>query len=94
LEGNTHVWHLYVIRVPDRDRVLRHLHEAGVGAGVHYPIPMHLQGALSDLGYVPGDFPETESAAGEILSLPMFPGITDSQQEHVVHSIREAVGSP
>jgi len=93
LEGNTHIWHLYVIQVPDRDRVLRHLHEAGVGAGVHYPIPMHLQGALSDLGYGPGDFPETESAAGEILSLPMYPGISESQQEYVVDSLRRALRS-
>lgn len=92
LDGNTHVWHVYVIRVPDRDRVLRELHAAGVGAGIHYPVPMHLQGALADLGCGPGDFPVAEKAAAEILSLPIFPGITESQQEYVAHALGEALG--
>lgn len=91
LGGNTHVWHVYVIRVPERDNVLGELRESGVEAGVHYPVPMHLQGALSDLGHEPGDFPNTEAAAGEILSLPIFPGITASQQEHVVDALRGAL---
>jgi dTDP-4-amino-4,6-dideoxygalactose transaminase len=84
LEDNTHVWHLYVIRVPHRDRVLEDMRSNEVGAGIHYPVPMHLQGALSHLGYGPGDFPVTEKLATEILSLPMYPGITESQQERVV----------
>lgn len=92
LEGNHHIWHLYVVQVRERDRVLAALHEEGVGAGVHYPVPMHLQGALSDLGYSPGDFPVTESAAESMISLPIFPGITQSQQEHVAHCLRTAVG--
>lgn len=92
LEGNHHIWHLYVVRVRERDRVLAALHEEGVGAGVHYPVPMHLQGALSELGYGPGDFPITESAAKSMISLPIFPGITESQQEHVADCLREAVG--
>ena len=87
LEGNGHVWHLYVIRVANRDDVLAGLQAKGIGAGVHYPVPMHLQGALSGLGYGPGSFPVTESAATEILSLPMFPGITESQQEEVVAAL-------
>lgn len=90
-DGNTHIWHVYVTRVPDRDRVLAELHEAGVGAGIHYPVPMHLQGALAHLGYGPGSFPVTEKAAEEILSLPMFPGITESEQEYVVESLRQAI---
>lgn len=84
LAGNEHVWHLYVIRVAHRDRVLEALHAEGVGVGIHYPTPMHLQGALSDLGYQHGDFPVAEKVAGEILSLPLFPGITVSEQEFVV----------
>lgn len=90
-EGNEHIWHLFVIRVPNRDTVLARLQEHGVGAGIHYPVPMHLQGALSDLGYRRGDFPVTESVAGEILSLPMFPGITEAQQEYVVDSLEESL---
>jgi dTDP-4-amino-4,6-dideoxygalactose transaminase len=92
LEGNAHIWHLYVVRVADRDRVLGRLHDAGVGAGVHYPVPVHLQGAFSDLGHRAGAFPVTEKAAAEILSLPMFPEITEAQQEQVVEALRRAVG--
>jgi len=92
LEGNRHIWHVYVIRVPERDRVLDELHAAGVGAGVHYPVPMHLQGALADLGYGPGSFPVTEAAAKEILSLPIYPGITASEQEFVAEAMRKALG--
>jgi dTDP-4-amino-4,6-dideoxygalactose transaminase len=88
LVGNEHVFHLYVVRVPDRDDVLRRLNEAGVGAGIHYPVPVHLQGAFAHLGHGRGDFPVTEAAAGEILSLPLFPEITVEQQERVVDELR------
>jgi dTDP-4-amino-4,6-dideoxygalactose transaminase len=91
LPGNEHVWHLYVVRVRDRDRVLRRLHEEGVGAGVHYPYPVHLTPAMAHLGGVPGQFPVSERAAGEILSLPIFPGITAAQQERVVEALLAAV---
>ncbi|WP_270886150.1 DegT/DnrJ/EryC1/StrS family aminotransferase [Pedococcus sp. 5OH_020] len=84
LPGNEHVWHLYVVRVPRRDAVLQLLQSEGVGAGVHYPVPVHLTAAMADLGYGAGRFPVTEKAAGEILSLPIFPGITRPQQERVV----------
>ena len=90
-EGNEHVWHLYVIRVARRDEVLRSLNEAGVGAGIHYPVPIHLQGAFGDLGNGTGDFPIAEAAATEILSLPLFPQITASQQEYVVSRLRAAL---
>src|SRR5262249_55666415 len=76
LAGNAHVFHLYVVRVPERDRVLKELQTAGVGAGVHYPVPIHLQGAFAYLGHRAGDFPVAEKAAGEILSLPLYPEIT------------------
>ncbi|MCT9931975.1 DegT/DnrJ/EryC1/StrS family aminotransferase [Planotetraspora sp. A-T 1434] len=86
-----HVWHLYVVRVPDRDRVLAGLHELGVQAQIHYPVPVHLQPAFADLGYREGDFPVAERAAGEILSLPIFPHITPGQQEQVVEALRKAL---
>lgn len=91
LAGNEHVWHLYVIRVAERDRVLEELNAAGVGSGIHYPVPVHLQGAFAHLGHGPGSFPETEKAASEILSLPLFPGIEESQQEQVVAILRAAL---
>lgn len=84
LDGNEHVWHLYVIRVRERDRVLKELQAEGIGAGIHYPVPLHLTPALSDLGYTEGAFPVAEQAAGQILSLPIFPQITPAQQERVV----------
>ena len=88
--GNVHAWHLYVIRLPHRDRVLKHLLAAGIGAAVHYPRPLHLQGALDSLGYRRGDFPVAEQAAAEILSLPLFPGITPVQQQRVVDELKKA----
>jgi dTDP-4-amino-4,6-dideoxygalactose transaminase len=92
LAGNEHVWHLYVVRVPGRDRVLERLHAAGVGAGVHYPVPIHLQPAFAGLGHRRGEFPATEAAAAEVLSLPIFPGITRAQQEHVAGALVAALG--
>ncbi|MDR6862593.1 DegT/DnrJ/EryC1/StrS family aminotransferase [Phycicoccus sp. 3266] len=92
LAGNEHVWHLYVVRVDRRDDVLRHLQEEGVGAGVHYPTPVHLTPAMGHLGYGPGRFPVAERAAQQILSLPLFPGITHSQQERVADVLRQAMG--
>jgi dTDP-4-amino-4,6-dideoxygalactose transaminase len=89
--GNEHVWHLYVIRVPQRDRVRQRLTQAGVQAGIHYPLPIHLLAAFRSLGYARGDFPVAERAADEILSLPMFPGITVEQQERVAEALEEAM---
>jgi dTDP-4-amino-4,6-dideoxygalactose transaminase len=84
LDGNQHVWHLYVVRVPDRDRVLKELHAAGIGAGIHYPVPVHLTAAFAELRYASGAFPVAERTARELLSLPLFPEITAVQQEQVV----------
>jgi dTDP-4-amino-4,6-dideoxygalactose transaminase len=89
--GNEHVWHLYVVRVPDRDAVLAALDEAGIGAGIHYPVPVHLAGVMAHLGHRAGDFPVAERAAREILSLPLYPGITAAQQERVAEVLAEAV---
>ncbi|MPZ93378.1 MAG: aminotransferase class V-fold PLP-dependent enzyme [Propionibacteriales bacterium] len=91
LPGNTHVWHLYVVRVPRRDEVLRLLNAQGIGARVHYPVPVHLHAAFSYLGHRRGAFPVAERAAGEILSLPLYPHITVAQQERVVEGLAKAV---
>jgi dTDP-4-amino-4,6-dideoxygalactose transaminase len=92
LAGNDHVWHLYVVQVEQRDAVLHALHAAGVGAGIHYPVPIHLQPAFSHLGQGPGTFPVTEAASSRILSLPIYPGITAEQQESVVATLTAALG--
>lgn len=89
--GNQHVWHLYVVRVPGREQVVARLKELGVGCGIHYPVPVHLTRAFRSLGYARGDFPVAEAAADEILSLPMFPHITEAQQVRVVEALRKAL---
>jgi len=89
--GCEHTYHQYTIRVPNRDEVQRRLNEAGIGAMVHYPTPLHLCKALSHLGYAKGSFPEAERAAREVLSLPIFPGLTTGEQEQVASSLREAL---
>ena len=81
------VYHLYVIRTEYRDRMIAHLKEAGIGTGIHYPVPLHLQQAYRSFGYQPGDFPVTERAAAEIVSLPMFPQLTAEQQARVVAEV-------
>jgi dTDP-4-amino-4,6-dideoxygalactose transaminase len=91
LAGNEHVWHLYVVRVSERELVLKRLHEAGIGAGIHYPVPVHRTAAFSDLGYREGAFPVAERAAAEILSLPLFAEITPSQQEQVAEVLAGAL---
>jgi dTDP-4-amino-4,6-dideoxygalactose transaminase len=81
------VYHLYVIRTSDRDGMMNHLKSAGIGTGIHYPIPLHLQNAYTWLKYAPGDFPVAERVAAEIVSLPMFPQLTAEQQSRVVEAI-------
>jgi dTDP-4-amino-4,6-dideoxygalactose transaminase len=92
LEGNEHIFHLYVIRVPRRDTVLASLHRDGIGAGIHYPVPVHLQGAFAFLGHQGGDFPVAERSAQEMISLPLYPEITTEQQERVVGALARALG--
>jgi dTDP-4-amino-4,6-dideoxygalactose transaminase len=91
--GNEPVYHLFVIRVQKRDALLEYLKTKGVSCGIHYPIPIHLQKAYADLGYRAGSFPVAERVAPEILSLPMFPELTDAQIVHVCKSIREFLAS-
>jgi dTDP-4-amino-4,6-dideoxygalactose transaminase len=89
--GNVHVWHLYVIQVSRRDQVLDKLQKRGIRAGIHYPVPLHLQPAFRRYGYGPGDFPVAEAAAGRIISLPLYPHITAEQQRTVVDALRGAL---
>jgi len=87
-----HVYHMYVVRSPERDRIVAHLTEAGIASAAYYVVPTHLQPALSPLGWQPGSLPETERAAAENLALPMWGGITADVQERVVETVRAAAG--
>ncbi len=91
--GNEDVWHLYVVRVEGRDEVLRGLNDAGIGAGIHYPTPIHLTGAYGHLGHARGTFPVAEAAADRMISLPLFPHILPEQQEYVARQLRECLGA-
>jgi dTDP-4-amino-4,6-dideoxygalactose transaminase len=91
--ANDDVWHLFVVQVDERDRVLAEVKAAGIAAGIHYPTPIHLTGAYRPLGYRAGDCPVAEAAARRILSLPLYPHITPEQQHQVVASLLAAVKS-
>jgi len=83
------VYHLYVVRVQDREALQAALAQAGIGTGIHYPIPLHLQKAYQHLNYKQGDFPVTERVAAEIVSLPMFPQMTNEQVDEVTKRVKE-----
>jgi dTDP-4-amino-4,6-dideoxygalactose transaminase len=87
------VYHLYVVRTDDREGLMAFLKDAGIGTGIHYPIPLHLQKAYRSLGYKYGDFPVTEQVAASIVSLPMFPSLTAEQQARVVAGVRNFVAA-
>lgn len=84
----SHVYHQYVIRVQRRDELLHYLQGQRIGAGVYYPVPLHLQECFAYLGHKPGDFPHAEQAAAEVLALPIYPELTDAQQQSVVAAIK------
>jgi dTDP-4-amino-4,6-dideoxygalactose transaminase len=85
------VWHLYVIRVADREGLLQYLQENGIGCGYHYKHPIHLQPAFTFLGYQEGDFPVTEKVMKEIISLPMYAELKEDQIKRVVEVVKEAL---
>lgn len=88
-EGCSSVWHLFVVRSKERDELIKYLAEKDIQALIHYPIPPHLQEAYQDLGYRKGDFPIAEQFADEVLSLPMYYGMTDEEIDYVVEALNE-----
>ncbi|MDQ6700183.1 MAG: DegT/DnrJ/EryC1/StrS family aminotransferase, partial [Acidobacteriota bacterium] len=93
VEHGRHVFHIYAVRVQERDELLRALEAAGVSCGVHYPIPVHLQPAYQHLGYGPGSFPVSEQTSAEFLSLPMFPELTGEQLNYVTDAVKMSVAA-
>jgi dTDP-4-amino-4,6-dideoxygalactose transaminase len=89
--GSTHVYHQFTLRVPDRDAVQQRMTERGVQTAVYYPLPLHLQPMYRDLGYRPGDFPEAERAAREVLCLPIYPELADAQVDEVVDAVKRSL---
>jgi len=89
--GNRHVYHIYAIRVPQREKFQGAMMAQGVQTGIHYPIPVHLQPAYADLGHKAGDFPQAEAASNEVLSLPLFAELTAAQQERVSRAVSEVL---
>jgi len=87
--GARHVWHQYVIRTQRRDEMRAFLAERKIGSEIYYPVPLHQQDALKELGYGEGDFPEAERAAREVLALPIFPELREDEQQTVVSAIAE-----
>jgi dTDP-4-amino-4,6-dideoxygalactose transaminase len=86
------IYHIYCVRAKNRVGLQNHLKERGIETGIHYPIPLHLQPVYANLGYKVGDFPHTEQAAGEILSLPMYPELTEAQIHQIVDAVKEFEG--
>src|SRR5439155_22222988 len=87
------VYHLYVVRVADRERLQKDLTAAGIGTGIHYPIPLHLARPYEASGFRRGDFPVAEQAASHVLSLPMFPELSSEQQRRVVIEVVQSLAA-
>ncbi|MCZ6688384.1 MAG: DegT/DnrJ/EryC1/StrS family aminotransferase [Planctomycetota bacterium] len=88
MEKAPSVYHQYTIRFDARDDLKDHLESLGIGSGVYYPLPLHLQPCFQELGHTPGDFPQAETAARQVLSLPIFPGLTQAEMEMVAEGVR------
>lgn len=93
-KGVEPVYHLYVIRAPERDELEKFLGARGIGTGVYYPLPLHLQPCFAGLGYKEGEMPESERASREVLALPLYPELTEEQQTFVIKSVREFYQKP
>jgi dTDP-4-amino-4,6-dideoxygalactose transaminase len=89
--GREHVYHLYVVELENRDTVKERLSNAGVATGLHYPVPVHLQPGFAYLGHEPGSFPNAEKSADKVLSLPMWPHMTDEQVQTVIDQLKVAI---
>ncbi len=87
----SHIYYVYVVQVRDRDRLRQSLQQAGIGTGIHYPIPLHLQPACQQYGYKRGSLPITEAACERIISLPMYPELTNEQLERIIAAVKEGV---
>jgi dTDP-4-amino-4,6-dideoxygalactose transaminase len=92
LAHNLHAYHIYAVRVQDRDGVLGRMAARGANCAIHYPVPIHLQRAYSFLGLGPGSFPVAERCARELLSLPMYPELRLEQIEFVVNTLKDCLG--
>lgn len=90
--ANTSIYNQYTIRVPQRDALQAHLKARGIGSAVYYPLPLHLQPCFAYLGYQEGQFPESELAAKEVVSLPVYPELTDAQRDEVIAAVRQFFG--
>lgn len=88
-EGNEHIYHVFGVRCKERDRLMKYLNDNGVGTNIHYPIPMHVQGAYLDLGYAKGSLPISEEISATELDLPMFYGMSDEQIDYVIRLVNE-----
>jgi dTDP-4-amino-4,6-dideoxygalactose transaminase len=89
LDYGRHIYHQYVLRARERDGLQAHLKKRQVGTEVYYPVPLHLQECFRELGYTKGDLPEAERAAAETLAIPVYPELSEAQQEEVVVRIAE-----
>jgi dTDP-4-amino-4,6-dideoxygalactose transaminase len=97
MEYARHIYHVYALRMRDRAACMQALESAGIGCGIHYPVPIHLQPAYGFMGIPTGSFPVSEQAAGELLSLPMYPELTEEQLGRVAGEVRrfaQAFGKP
>ena len=86
-EGATHIWHQFVIRTEERDELIRYLEEKGIGTIIHYPVPPHLSEAYQYLNLREGSLPVTEKYANTVLSLPLYNGMTEEEQEYVIDAV-------
>ena len=92
IPGGRSVYHTFVVQADDRDGLAEHLRANGVGTAIHYPVPIHLQDAAAELGYGPGSFPVTEAIAARILSLPVYPGLTEGDIRYIATALRDYYG--